>query len=549
MSTHPAPPDPAHTTDLVRVARALLSVSDKSGLIDLARALQRHGVELISTGGTARAIADAGIPVTPVDQLTAFPEMLDGRVKTLHPAVHAALLARRDLSDHRDALARHAIRPIDLVCVNLYPFEATVARPGVDEAEAIEQIDIGGPSMIRSGAKNMDAVAVLTDPSQYAAFIDALDSGGGCTGIGLRRRLGVEAFRRTAAYDAAIASHLGGPINAPTAAPHTNDPTPARLTLTFDRTEQLRYGENPHQRAAFYRAPNAPAGALVNARQIHGKALSYNNLNDASAALELARAMQRVHPDRAAAVVVKHTNPCGAATAPDARAAVDLAIAGDPVAAFGGILALSAVIDRHAADRIAADGSFFEVVIAPDFDEDAAQTLRNRWKTVRLLAVGHETPDIRTEHRWIPGGLLVQERDLTTPDTGAWTLAAGPQATPEILDAASLLETVCRALSSNAVLIGGPDLGSARLFGAGAGQMDRLAACLGAVRKAGELARGAVAVSDAFFPFPDAPKILIDAGVTAIVHPGGSKRDAETFALCEQHKVTCLTTGVRHFRH
>ncbi len=535
-TTAPAPR--AAATDLVPLRRALLSVSDKAGLIDLARALHARGVTLISTGGTAKAIADAGIPVTGVEEVTGFPEMLDGRVKTLHPKVHGGLLGRRDLPAHAEAMSAHGIEPIDLVCVNLYPFEATVAKPGVTEPEAVEQIDIGGPSMIRSGAKNHASVAVLTDPAQYADLLADLDAHDGSTTLALRRRLAVDAFRRTAAYDAAIAAHLAGP----------DDLTPARLTLAFERVEELRYGENPHQRAAVYRAPNAPQGALVNARQLHGKALSYNNLNDASAALELARSMHAA-TGRVCAVVVKHTNPCGAAAADDARTAADMAIAGDPMAAFGGILALTAPVDRAAAERIAAEGTFFEVVIAPSFRADAAEILMARWKMVRLLEVGDAAPDARRELRSIPGGLLVQERDLTVPDPASWTHAAGPKPADATLRAAAALETVCRALSSNAVLIGGPDGEAVRLFGAGAGQMDRVASCLGAVRKAGDLARGAIAVSDAFFPFPDGPQILIDAGVRTIVHPGGSKRDDETIALCERHAVTCLTTGLRHFRH
>jgi phosphoribosylaminoimidazolecarboxamide formyltransferase/IMP cyclohydrolase len=531
------PAQEASRTNLVRVRRALLSVSDKAGLIELARTLHEMGAQLISTGGTAKAIADAGLPVTGIESVTGFPEMLDGRVKTLHPKVHGGLLGRRDLTSHNDAMAEHGIEPIDLVCVNLYPFEATVAKPGVTEAEAIEQIDIGGPSMIRSGAKNHASVAVVTDPAQYDDLIADLKANNGRTTLALRKRLAIDAFRRTAAYDAAIATHLDP------------DPMPSRLTLAYERVEQLRYGENPHQQAAVYRAPNAPKGTLVTATQLHGKALSYNNLNDANATLELCRAMALTAPDRVAAVVVKHTNPCGAAVADDARSAVDLAIAGDPMAAFGGILAVSRPIDAAAAERIAAEGTFFEVVIAPSFEPDAAETLMNRWKMVRLLAVGHDTPDIRTEHKFLPGGLLVQERDLTVPDPASWTHAAGPKPTSETLAAAGTLEAVCRALSSNAVLIGGIDAGSVRLFGAGAGQMDRVASCLEAVRKAGDLAKGAIALSDAFFPFPDGPQVLIDAGVKTIVHPGGSKRDDETFALCEQHGVTCLVTGVRHFRH
>lgn len=532
---------PLHPKHHVRLTRALLSVSDKSGLVELAAALHERGVELISTGGTARAIADAGLPVTPVDEVTGFPEMLDGRVKTLHPKVHGGLLGRRDLDTHVSAMSEHGIEPIDLVCVNLYPFEATVAKPGVTEAEAIEQIDIGGPSMIRSGAKNHASVTVVTEPAQYAELIAELESNDGATSFELRRRFAIDAFRRTAAYDAAISNHLG-----------QDDPMPARLNLTFVRQDTLRYGENPHQAAAVYATPNAPAGTLVTAKQLHGKALSYNNLNDANAALELVRAMAPRAEEHAAAVIVKHTNPCGAAIAGDLRTAVRLAIAGDPMAAFGGILALSRPPVPFVAELIAEPDRFFEVIIAPEFPPETVEILEDRWKNVRLLEVGHETPDITLEHKFLPGGLLVQERDLIEPDPSSWTHAAGPAPTDETLRAAAALEPVCRALSSNAVLIGGVDHerdDAVSLFGAGAGQMDRVASCLGAVRKAGDLAKGSIAVSDAFFPFPDGPEILIDAGVTTIVHPGGSKNDQQTFDLCNQRGVTCLTTGVRHFRH
>ncbi|MFG0305326.1 MAG: bifunctional phosphoribosylaminoimidazolecarboxamide formyltransferase/IMP cyclohydrolase [Phycisphaerales bacterium JB040] len=533
------------TTDPTRVPvrRALLSVSDKAGLVEFARALHDAGAELVSTGGTAKAIADAGIPVTPVEHVTGFPEMMDGRVKTLHPKVHAGLLAVRDNPDHAAAMDEHAIGPIDLVCVSLYPFERTIARAGVTDDEAIEQIDIGGPAMIRSGAKNHASVAVVTDPAQYPAVLDEIRGGG--TTLALRRRLAQAAFERTASYDAAISAYF---------ARRAGDDFPERLTLSVRRAGELRYGENPHQRGAVYRDESFAGASVLHARQLAGKPLSYNNLNDAASALGLALALGPAGRGGGGggggAAVVKHTNPCGAATAPDAASACGLALAGDPLAAFGGILACSAPLDRDTAERIAGEGSFFEVVLAPSFGDGAVGVLEARWKNCRVLAVG----DIRAEPggrevRWLPGGALVQDRDDAPPTPDAWEHRAGPEPTPEQLRQAGVLECIGRALSSNAVCLGGPDASGVRLFGAGAGQMDRVASCRLAIEKAGERARGAIAYSDAFFPFDDGPTLLADAGVSMIVHPGGSRRDQDTFDLCEARSVTCLTTGVRHFRH
>ena len=528
---------------LVKVARALISVSDKAGIIDLAKVLSELGIEIVSTGGTAKAISDAGIPVIPIDEVTGFPEMMDGRVKTLHPKIHGGLLARRDLPAHVQSMNDHDIKPIDLVIVNLYPFESTIAKTRVTDAEAIEQIDIGGPSMVRSAAKNHASVAIVTDSSQYESLINELKANNGQTTFALRQQLAAQAFVETASYDAMIAQWMT----------RNDTGSPDTLTLSYRKVDDLRYGENPHQAAASYRAIGAPKGTLIDATQLHGKPLSFNNLNDASAALELVRAIARVDGTEHAAIVLKHTNPCGAASASTIAGAIDQAIAGDPMAAFGGILASSTQIDLAGTQRIVADGTFFEVVIAPSYAPDALALLQQRWKNLRILAVGNDVPEITTETKFFPGGLLVQDRDLIVPNPSKWTHAAGPTPTDEQLDAAAMLETVCRALASNAVLVGGIDKnlnnGSARLFGAGAGQMDRVASCLGAVRKAGELCKGSIALSDAFFPFPDGPQILVDAGVSMIVHPGGSKRDGETFDLCDQHNVTCMTTGVRHFRH
>ncbi len=530
-------------SDLVKITRALLSVSDKTGIVELARALHALNIEIISTGGTAKTIENAGIPVIPIDQVTNFPEMMDGRVKTLHPNIHGGLLARRDLPEHVQSMTDHNIKPIDLVIVNLYPFESTITKPGVTESQAIEQIDIGGPSMVRSAAKNHASVTIVTDPSQYESLLNELDANDGQTSFPLRKNLAAQAFLQTASYDAMIAQWMT----------RNDTDTPSTLTLSYRKIDNLRYGENPHQSAASYRTIGSPKGTLLDAQQLHGKPLSFNNLNDASAALETCRAMAKVQGAQHAAIVLKHTNPCGAASASTNAHAIDRAIAGDPMAAFGGILASSTQIDYASAQRITDDGTFFEVIIAPSYAPDALELLQQRWKNLRILAAGNDIPQITTETKFIPGGLLVQDRDLTIPNPAHWTHAAGPAPTDDQLEAAAMLETIGRALSSNAVLLGGidpdSDSDSVRLFGAGAGQMDRVASCLGAVRKAGELAKGSIALSDAFFPFPDGPQILIDAGVSMIVHPGGSKRDDETFELCAKHKVTCMTTSIRHFRH
>ncbi len=532
--------------DLVPIRRALLSVSDKQGLVELARALIAHGCEIISTGGTARALEQAGLPVMPIERVTGFPEMMDGRVKTLHPKVHGGLLALRENPEHAEAMRRHDIREIDLLCVNLYPFEEATARPGCTFAEAIENIDIGGPAMIRSASKNFESVAVLTDPAQYPRVLDELQAHRGATTRSLRSSLAGEAFARTSRYDAAIAAYLARP---------DDDALPSVWVQHFAKAQDLRYGENPHQRAALYRraGSTAPNGTVVASQQLHGKELSYNNILDASAALELAWALGRVDGSRPGAVVVKHTNPCGCALADSALEAVDEAIACDPVAAYGGILAINAPVDEPAAARLTEKGVFLEVVVAPSFSHAAAEILKARSAGVRLLACG--TPIAMphdAESRSIPGGLLVQARDVVVTGDKNFAHRAGPAPTPAHIRAARFLEAAGRSLFSNAIALGGPSPtrpAVLRLFGGGAGQMDRVTACRLAVEKAGALARGAVAYSDAFFPFSDGPQILIDAGVVCVVHPGGSKRDQETFDLCQDRGVTCLTTGTRHFRH
>ncbi|MEM0983750.1 MAG: bifunctional phosphoribosylaminoimidazolecarboxamide formyltransferase/IMP cyclohydrolase [Planctomycetota bacterium] len=532
--------------DTVPIRRALLSVSDKAGIVEFARALAERGVELISTGGTARALSDAGLSVTKVGDLTGFPEIMGGRVKTLHPKVHGGLLAIRDDADHQQAMAEHGIEPIDLVCINLYPFERTIAREGVTRAEAIEQIDIGGPAMIRASAKNHAWVTIATSPDHYPRILADLDAHNNATTQTLRADLAAAAFARTAQYDAAITAYLTTDDNA--------DLPGSILGIVQDRT--LRYGENPHQPACVYLNANAAGPSVMRAEQLHGKELSYNNLLDGAAALELVAqlaAMLRTQSrSDTAACVVKHTNPCGASVAPTQADAVAAAIAGDPMAAYGGILAISHELDGPAAELIAAPDRFFEVVVAPSYTVHAARILSERWKNVRLLAVGDLAEGWSTtevELRGTPSELLVQRRDRLPTDPMSWTLAAGDEPGEQIRRAAGALELIGRALSSNTIAIGGYDNDAVRLFGAGAGQMDRVASCKLAITKAGDHARGAIAYSDAFFPFPDGPELLIDAGVKVIVHPGGAKRDQETFDLCASRGVSVLTTGTRRFRH
>ena len=529
--------------DQVPVRRALLSLSDKSDLIPFARALADLGVELVSTGGTATALAAAGIPVVPIESLTGFPEILDGRVKTLHPRVHGGLLARRDVKEHVEAMRAHGIEPIDLVCINLYPFESTVARSGVRDVEAIEQIDIGGPSMIRSAAKNHAHVAVITSPAQYDAVANDLRQHRGCTTLALRRSLAASAFARTAAYDTAIAAWFDR--SAPREFPNV-------LNLTMFAAGELRYGENPHQRAAVYRDPRSAEPSVVAAQLLHGKPLSYNNILDAAAALEIVQDLSDQVDGAHACAVVKHTNPCGAAIASDARAAFDLAYAGDPLAAYGGIVACSSPVDPTLAAALADEKRFLEVIVAPRFSDEAVALLAARSRNVRLLACGdvRHTSDRPMSYRSVPGGMLAQERDTLSVHASDLTVAAGPQPSATMRADAAFALAVVKHLKSNAVCIAA----NRQLWGAGAGQMDRVASCRIAVEKAcarlsecgGSMP---VAASDAFFPFADGPQLLIDAGVKCIVHPGGSKRDGDTFAACEKAGVTCLISGSRHFRH
>jgi len=530
-------------TDFVPVRRALLSVSDKTDLVPFARALHESGIELISTGGTARAIAEAGLPVLTVDSVTGFPEMMNGRVKSLHPRIHGAILARRDDDSHVAAMTEHGIVPIDLVCVNLYPFEKTIQIDGVGDDEVIEQIDIGGPSMLRSAAKNHDFVTVVTNSSQYDRLIIELRENDNCTSRKLRTEFAATAFGRTAEYDAAISGWMSR---------RSEKRFPDVLDLSFVAKESLRYGENPHQEAMLYSDPASHGASVPTSEQLRGKPLSYNNILDAAAALELVQDLRDLDPETTPVAVLKHTNPCGAAADPDPALAFSKAHAGDPLAAYGGIVAFGGALDAATATRMTDECSFLEVVIAERFDDDAIELLGSRWKNVRLLAAGDLRRASRAEilYRSIPGGLLAQEQDRHVPAPSDFRHAAGPAPDEATARDAARLSVVAKHLKSNAVCVGR----DGALLGAGAGQMDRVAACRNAIEKAGDrLGPGGtgvpVAASDAFFPFADGPELLIDAGVGCLIHPGGSKRDEETFELCERRGVTCLLTGVRHFRH
>ena len=514
------------------IRRALVSVSDKAGVVPLAQALAAHGAEILSTGGSARTLREAGVTVTEVADHTGFPEILDGRVKTLVPQVHGGLLGRRDDPAHLAEMAQHGIAPIDLVCVNLYPFEQTVAS-GAAPADCVENIDIGGPAMIRSAAKNFASVTVLTDTKQYEAFLTELAQGG--TTLVLRTRLAAEAYARTAAYDAAIAAWFA-----------RDEAFPPRLTLSGTKRQDLRYGENPHQQAAFY-TTGARLG-VATAHQVQGKELSYNNLNDTDAAFECVAEF-----DAPAVAIVKHANPCGAATARTLAEAWDLALRCDPTSAFGGIVAVNRTLDADAAERIAR--IFTEVIIAPGADE-AAMVILSRKKNLRLLLTGG-LPDPAapgTTIKTVAGGFLAQSRDagrITAADLKTVTQRAPSRA--ELLDLVFAFR-VCKHVKSNAIV----HAKDGATTGIGAGQMSRvdsarIAAWKGeeAGRAAGlpPLTEGGVVASDAFFPFADGLEAAIAAGATAVIQPGGSMRDAEVIAAADKAGVAMVLTGMRHFRH
>jgi phosphoribosylaminoimidazolecarboxamide formyltransferase/IMP cyclohydrolase len=526
---------------LRRVTRALISVSDKSGLAEFARGLASHGIELVSTGGTAKALKDAGLAVTDVSGLTGFPEMMDGRVKTLHPKIHGGLLAVRDNKEHAAAMTAHGIAPIDLLVVNLYPFEATVAKDA-GYADCVENIDIGGPAMIRAAAKNHADVAVVVEPDDYSALLLELSQHGGATTLALRKRLAAKAFARTAAYDAAISNWFAQALD---------EPAPAFRAFGGRLAEALRYGENPHQTAAFYLGPDVRFG-VATARQMQGKQLSYNNINDTDAAFEC---VAEFDPARTAAcAIIKHANPCGVAEGASLAEAYRKAFACDRTSAFGGIVALNRTLDAEAAKAITE--IFTEVIIAPDATDEAIKIVAAK-KTLRLLLAGG-LPDPRAAGlsvKSVAGGLLVQSRDNATVDGMQLKTVTKRAPTSGELDDLRFAFRVAKHVKSNAIVYAK----NRATVGIGAGQMSRVDAARIAARKAEDaakelklaapLTKGSVVASDAFFPFADGLLVAIEAGATAVVQPGGSVRDDEVIRAADDHDVAMVFTGTRHFRH
>ena len=526
-----------------RVRRALLSVHDKTGVVDFAKGLTALGVQILSTGGTAKLLRDSGVPVLDVAQVTGFPEMLDGRVKTLHPKVHGGILARRDVPAHMQALESHGIGPIDLVVVALYPFEQTVAKPGVGFDEVIENIDIGGPSMIRGAAKNHSGVGVVTDRSQYAGVLDELRASGGTLSDETRGRLALEAFRRTARYDAAIAAYLGGVAGANAGAPKVDSDFPERLALDAQRLQHLRYGENPHQAAAFYRLAG-PASGLAAAEQLHGPALSYNNLLDWSAALAL---LLEFHDP--AAVVIKHTNPCGVAIGTSVAEAMSRAKACDPVSIYGGIVGVNRTLDIAVVKELS--GILLEILFAPDYAPDALEELRRTKKKCRVLRLpchAADYPGRMRDIRSVLGGLLLQDSDVTDLDPAAIKIVSKRAPTDAEVEALRFAWRVAKHAKSNAIVLAGAD----QVVGVGAGQMNRVDSARIAVMRAranGLETKGTVCASDAFFPFRDGLDVVAEAGATAVIHPGGSLRDEEVVKAADEHGMAMVVCGIRHFRH
>ena len=542
-----------------KIVRALISVTDKTGVVDFARALvEEFGVEIVSTGGTAKAIEEAGVPVRPIEDFTGYPEMMDGRVKTLHPKVHGALLARRDSEEHMAQAEEHGIQLIDMVVVNLYEFEKTVANPDVTFADAIEHIDIGGPSMLRSAAKNNDAVTVVCDPNDYEAILEEMRLHEGKTLRSTRRRLAAKVFTRTAAYDSAISTWLNDYLAAeePAVAAASGDEgfqTPEVLTLNLAKTQDLRYGENPHQAAAVYRfseefaAYGSSANPLVGAEQIQGKPLSYNNFLDADAAWNAVREF-----DDPAVVILKHQNPCGSATAEDVTTAYDRAFACDPKSAFGGIIAVNREVPlslvEHFADQ---NKQFVEVLIAPSYSAEALERLSKR-QNLRVLATGGAEGHARLEVRSVDGGMLLQQVDTVEEDPANFTYPTERKPTDAEMRDLLFAWRVVKTVKSNAILIAKNEAG----IGMGPGQPNRVDSALLACERAEDacermgIEKGEFAcASDAFFPFRDNVDVLAAHGVTAIIQPGGSVRDDESIEACNEHNIAMVFTGTRHFRH
>jgi phosphoribosylaminoimidazolecarboxamide formyltransferase/IMP cyclohydrolase len=517
-----------------RVERALISVSDKDGVVELASQLAALGVQLLSTGGTAKLLAQAGLAVTEVSDYTGFPEMLDGRVKTLHPKVHGGLLARRDSPEHMAAIERHGIGRIDLLVVNLYPFQQTVARLDCTLEDAIENIDIGGPAMLRAAAKNHGGVAVVVDPQDYRRVLAEIREHG-VVGDATRFELARKVFAHTAQYDGAIANWLGG-----VRTDGAHDPYPTTLTLQFEKVQAMRYGENPHQSAAFYRDPKAAPGTLAHWHQLQGKALSYNNIADADAAWECVKTFEE-----AACVIVKHANPCGVAIGASGAEAYAKAFATDPTSAFGGIIAFNRPLDGAAAEQVARQ--FVEVLIAPGFDEAARHAFAAK-QNVRLLEIPIARASNHVDLKRVGGGLLVQGPDEWNLEPEGLKVVTRRAPTDAQLRDLLFAWRVAKYVKSNAIVF----CGEGRTLGVGAGQMSRIDSARIASIKAGNAAlslAGSVVASDAFFPFRDGLDVVVDAGAVAVIQPGGSVRDDEVIAAADERGVAMVFSGVRHFRH
>jgi phosphoribosylaminoimidazolecarboxamide formyltransferase / IMP cyclohydrolase len=511
------------------IRRALISVSDKTGIIDFARELVQLGVEIISTGGTHRTLAGAGLPVTGISDVTGFPEILDGRVKTLHPKIHGGLLAVRGLASHLKQMEENGISPIDLVVVNLYPFAQTISKPGVSVEEAIENIDIGGPSMVRSAAKNHQYVTVVVDPADYGLVLEELRESGRTTAE-TRRKLAAKAFGHTAHYDALIAGYFNR---------LTGVSFPEQLTIPLTKQQALRYGENPHQQAAFYREPLPGAGTLASSTQLHGKELSYNNINDANAALALLR--EFTEPT---VVAVKHMNPCGVGVGKTLSEAWQKAYEADPVSIFGGIIAVNRPVDRDTAEKM--KEIFLEIILAPSFTEEALTILKTK-KNLRLLALGEEVPaeGASLKLQSVSGGVLVQEEDIRAVRKEECRVVTERAPSEEEWEQLLFAWKVVKHVKSNAIVLA-KDF---RTTGVGAGQMNRVGAAVIAANQAKEDAKGSVLASDAFFPMKDTVEAAAKAGVTAIIQPGGSIRDEESIAEANKHGIAMVFTSVRHFKH
>ena len=507
--------------------RALISVSDKTGVVEFAKELTALGYEIVSTGGTSKALQAADVPVIGISDVTGFPEILEGRVKTLHPAVHGGILAK-GTDEHMAVLAEHEIKPIDLVVVNLYPFQATVAKPDVTLADAIENIDIGGPTMVRSAAKNHDRVAIVVNPARYESIIAELKEAGALS-LQTKRFLALEAFQHTAQYDAAISHYLTDAFGA--------EPLAGEIAFGGQKIQELRYGENPHQKAAFYRSGIPVSGTVANAKQLNGKELSYNNIVDVDAAWQLVNEFAQP-----ATVIVKHTNPCGTAIGATLEEAYARAYAADSVSAFGGIIAVNRVLNKATAEQIVE--TFMEAVIAPAFDEDAVEVLKTK-KNLRLLEVGEKVANNELWIEKVSGGFLVQERDNHNLKVEDCKVVTDTVPTEEEMTELVFAWNIVKHVKSNAIVV----TKDGQSIGVGAGQMNRVGSAKIAFEQAGEKCNGAVLASDAFFPFRDTIDAAAKAGITAIIQPGGSVRDQESIDACNEHGIAMVFTGVRHFKH